>query len=239
MKIITCTTPYLQRYSICIFLILSLTLVTLQAAEKEGFKPTFKNVPYGKSKAQVLNFWKAKSDKPTPVIFMIHGGGWYGGQKDEFLGSDYWLKKGVSIVSIDYRLSGEAILPAPPMDAARALQFVRYKSAEWGLDKNKIAVTGGSAGGCSTLWLAFHDDLADKNSTDPIARESTKPTCAFAINGQASIEPDWVLTNVGKSAASHQMLFKSVGAKSAKELVQNYEVYNSLVHAAENRHASA
>ena len=46
-------------------------------------------------------------------------------------------------------------------DAARALQFVRSKAAEWNLDKTRIGATGGSAGACSSLWLAFHDDLAE------------------------------------------------------------------------------
>ena len=211
-----------------LFFILIQFSTPLPAAENRQVEPTLKNIPYGESKSQVINVWKAKSDKPTPVLFMIHGGGWYGGQKDEVLTNNYWLEKGVSVVSIDYRLSGEAILPAPVMDAARALQFVRYKAAEWGFDKTKIAVTGGSAGGCTSLWLAFHDDLADPNSDDPIARESTKPLCAFAHNGQASIEPQWVLDNIGKTAAAHGMLSRSVGAQGPKDLVAQYAKYQQL-----------
>jgi len=69
----------------------------------------------------------------------------------------------------------------PLGDAARALQFVRSKAAEWNIDKTRIGATGGSAGACSSLWLAFHDDLADPKSSDPVARESTRLLCAAVI----------------------------------------------------------
>ena len=38
---------------------------------------------------------------------------------------------------------------------------MRSKAGEWNIDKKRIGATGGSAGGCSSLWLAFHDDMAD------------------------------------------------------------------------------
>ncbi len=80
-------------------------------------------------------------------------------------------------------------MKAPLEDAARALQFVRSKAAEWNLDKKRIGATGGSAGGCSSLWLAFHDDMADPNSKDPIARESTRLYCAAVNGAQTSLDP--------------------------------------------------
>jgi len=78
---------------------------------------------------------------------------------------------------------------APLYDAARALQFVRSKAAEWNIDKKRIGATGGSAGGCSSLWLAFHDDLADPKSSDPVARESTRLYCAAVNGAQTSLDP--------------------------------------------------
>ena len=78
---------------------------------------------------------------------------------------------------------------APLYDAARALQFLRYKAKELGLDPSRVAVTGGSAGGATTCWLAMHDDMADPQSPDPIARESTRVTCAFPVQAQTSLDP--------------------------------------------------
>jgi acetyl esterase/lipase len=74
-------------------------------------------------------------------------------------------------------------------DAARALQFVRSKAAEWNIDKQRIGASGGSAGACSSLWLAFHDDLADPKSNDPVARESTRLWCAAVTGAQTSLDP--------------------------------------------------
>jgi acetyl esterase/lipase len=83
-------------------------------------------------------------------------------------------------VAINYRLIGkhtQGVTPpvkAPLHDAARALQFVRSKARVWNIDKERIGAAGTSAGACSSLWLAYHDDLADPQSKDPVARESTR-----------------------------------------------------------------
>ena len=162
---------------------------------QSGPKPTLANVPYGTHPKQVLDFYKAESSTPTPLVFYIHGGGWTGGSKAPFNASEY-LKAGISVVSIEYRFIPEAtadkVVPpvkAPLTDAARALQFVRSKAKEWNIDKTRIGATGGSAGACSSLWLAFHDDMADPKSSDPIARESTRLTCAAVNVAQTSLDP--------------------------------------------------
>jgi acetyl esterase/lipase len=155
--------------------------------------PTQANVRYGPAERNVFDFWQAKSDKPTPLLFFIHGGGWNGGDKAGIAVEPY-LKEGISVVSINYRLipqSQEVVPPvkAPLTDAARALQFVRSKAAEWNIDKQRIAASGGSAGACSSLWLAFHSDMADAKSEDPIARESTRLKCAAVNGAQTTLDP--------------------------------------------------
>ncbi|MCX6910313.1 MAG: alpha/beta hydrolase [Verrucomicrobia bacterium] len=161
-----------------------------------GPKPTMANVAYGTHPKQVLDFWKAESSKPTPVLFYIHGGGWMGGSKDRVGGIADYLKAGISVVSVEYRFIPEAtadkVVPpvkGPLHDAARALQFVRSKAAEWNIDKKRIGASGGSAGACSSLWLAFHPDLANPKSDDPVARESTRLFCAAVIGAQTTLDP--------------------------------------------------
>src|SRR3954467_4215404 len=151
-------------------------------------------VPYGTHPRQVLDFYQAKSDKPTPLVFHIHGGGWRAGDKK--MNPKPFLDKGISVVSINYRLidpkKDDQLVPpvkAPLEDAARALQFVRSKAKEWNIDKTRIGATGGSAGACSSLWLAFHDDMADPKSEDPIARETTRLYCAAVNGAQTSLDP--------------------------------------------------
>jgi acetyl esterase/lipase len=161
--------------------------------------PTVANYKYGPHERNVFDFWQAKSDKPTPLLFFIHGGGWMGGDKAG-IAVDPYLKEGISVVSINYRYISQAQDVVPPVkaplhDAARALQTVRSKAAEWNIDKARIAASGGSAGACSSLWLAFHPDLADPQSSDPIARESTRLFCAAVNGAQTTLDPqqmkDW------------------------------------------------
>ena len=155
--------------------------------------PTVANFKYGPAERNVLDFWRAKSDKPTPLLFFVHGGGWMGGDKAG-IAVEPFLKEGISVVSINYRYISQAqdVVPpvkAPLTDAALALQTVRSKAAEWNIDKTRIGASGGSAGACSSLWLAFHDDMADPKSRDPIARESTRLYTA-AVNGpQTTLDP--------------------------------------------------
>ena len=162
-------------------------------------EPTLSDVRYGPHERNVLYFWKAESERPTPLVFVIHGGGWQGGSKDRtnrFVNVAGLLNQGISVVSIHYRYVKQARaagveppVKAPLHDAARALQFVRSKAAEWNLDKQRIGAAGGSAGACSSLWLAFHDDLADPESDDPVARESTRLFCAAVKGAQTSLDP--------------------------------------------------
>jgi hypothetical protein len=158
--------------------------------------PTVANVAYGTHERQVLDFYKAASTKPTPLLFFIHGGGWVSGDKANPGELEACIKAGISVVSINYRYSWQAQLASvmPPVewplaDAARALQFVRSNAGEWNLDKQRIGASGGSAGACSSLYLAFHDDMADPKSSDPIARESTRLWCAAVNGAQTSLDP--------------------------------------------------
>jgi acetyl esterase/lipase len=175
--------------------------VPLRAAEPLAPMPaigrTAANVPYGTHPRQVLDFWRAPSDHPTPLVLLIHGGGWVNGDKSGYRhGVKRYLDAGISVVAINYRMVTQAdeagIRPPvkwPLEDAARALQFVRSQAKEWNIDKTRIGATGGSAGGCSSLWLAFHDDLADPKSSDPVARESTRLFCVAVNGAQTTLDP--------------------------------------------------
>ena len=197
---------------------------------KKKFEPTLRDVAYGPHERNKLDFWKAESPSPTPLVFYIHGGGWGSGSKEENKGPYLnLLNQGVSYVSINYRLArGEDKLPCCLVDAARALQFVRSKAVEWNLDPDRIIATGGSAGGCSSLWLACHEDLADPESEDPVERESTRLLAAAVISAQTTIDPVLIKERIGDSAANHSMIWKSVGAESPEDVLNHPERYRDL-----------
>jgi acetyl esterase len=148
------------------------------------------DVKYGPHQRNVMDIWLARSDKPTPVLVSIHGGGFRAGNKSvEPALRDQCLAAGISVVAITYRLSQDAIAPASFHDSARAIQFIRHNSKEWNLDPKRIAATGGSAGAGLSLWLGFHDDLADTGSADPVLRQSSRLSGMVVNDGQSSYDP--------------------------------------------------
>ena len=212
-------------------LMITFTLISsfvLAADQPRNPPPTQAEVSYGPSKMNKLDFWQAEGNGPRPLLVYIHGGGWIGGDKDPVRNIQPFLEKGISFASINYRLTGEASLPAPVHDAARAIQFIRSKAGEWNIDKERIALTGGSAGACTSMWLLLHDDLADPQAKDPVLRESTRVTAAAVAGGQTSIDPKVIEPWLGPNVLKHAMIYKSVGGKSMQEVMENYKQHEAL-----------
>ena len=86
---------------------------------------------------------------PLPVIAFIHGGGWRNGNKSSGVNRVAGLVRTGSYVgvSIGYRLTGEAIWPAQIHDCKAAIRWLRGNAKKHGMDPDKIAVWGSSAGG--------------------------------------------------------------------------------------------
>ncbi len=191
--------------------------------------PTEADVAYGPHPENVLDFWRAEGEGPHPLLVHIHGGGWRGGSKEVRPGQiDRYLSAGISVASIEYRFTPAHPLPAPVHDAARAIQFLRSRASEWGLDKSRIALTGGSAGACTSMWLLMHDDLADADATDPVLRESTRVTAAAVSGGQTSIDPKVIEPWLGPNVLKHSMINSAVGEPTIDSALANYEKHAAL-----------
>lgn len=190
--------------------------------------PTHSNVAYGPHPENVLDFWKAEGEGPRPLHVYIHGGGWRGGTKKVKPGQmEPFLEKGISCASVEYRLTPDNPLPAPVHDAARAIQFIRTKAKEWNINPDKIALTGGSAGACTSMWILMHDDLADPDNDDPVLRESTRVTAAAVRGGQTSIDPEQIVPWLGEKVLDHLMIANAVGEPDAEAALANYETHEA------------
>ncbi len=161
--------------------------------------PTHANVNYGEHERQAFDIWLADSSTPTPLAIYIHGGGFKGGSKEKLSADDLsqLLKSGISVAAINYRYKTIAPLPASHHDARRALQFMRSKADQWNIDKDKVAAFGGSAGAQICMWLAYSDDMAKPDSSDPIERESTRLTCVATAGGQTSNSAEFWQKTIG------------------------------------------
>ena len=69
-----------------------------------------------------------------------------------------------------------------------------------------MAATGGSAGAGISLWVGFHDDLADPSSDDPVKRQSTRLTAMGVFGAQSSYDPRFIAKHIGEAAAKHPAL---------------------------------
>ena len=199
--------------------------------ESKATRMTYRDVAYDIHERAKLNFWQAKGEGPRPLVVLIHGGGWLGRDKSEVKDVTKFLAKGISVAAINYRYSSIAPLPAPVHDAARAVQFLRYKAADWNIDKNRIVLSGDSAGGCSSVLIACMPDRAKPNSEDPVERESTRIQGAAGAGAQVSVDPKQLEEWVGQQYAHHGMIVRAVGEESEDEMLRNYSKHESVFKA--------
>ncbi len=103
--------------------------------------------------------------RPVPAVVLIHGGGWSKGDKSSVFGAAALVDRGFIVVSVNYRLSGEAPFPAPVEDCKCAVRWLRAHAEKYGVDPERIGVWGSSAGGQIALMVAYADENAQMEGT--------------------------------------------------------------------------
>jgi hypothetical protein len=179
------------RYAfVCLFA----AIATAQANPE----PTLADQSYGDKPSQVFDLYRPDGAGPFPLVIYIHGGGWWNGDKANMYPRSIqsYLDAGVAVASINYRVLPEAKADGlnPPVlgpnsDAKLALQFLRLKSGELKLDPKRVALSGGSAGACTALWLGLSPEMANPRSDKPVERMSTRVLGIGVINAQTSLDP--------------------------------------------------
>jgi len=235
------------RRQALLFAVVATGLVTLGVADQvrkqlEPHKPAadLADLRYGPHERNVLDLWKAPGNRtsgPGPVVVFFHGGGFIGGDKRSVPG---WLvrrclQQGISVASANYRLSKQAPYPAPMLDGARVVQYLRANARTLNLDPSRIAACGNSAGAGISLWVGLHDDLADLSSSNPVLRQSSRLTCMAVVGAQTSYDPRFIEQLIGGRAHEHialRYLFAGAGGRKgiAIELHRQYEDSSPINH---------
>ncbi len=127
------------------------------------------NIPYNNDTLpkHLLDIYLPPNAKgKIPLVIFIHGGGWLSNDKYADIG---YMKKtvaeivssGFALASIDYRFSTQAVFPAQMQDCNRAISFLYDNADKYGLDKNRFALMGFSAGGhlASMVGLSKNNDI--------------------------------------------------------------------------------
>jgi acetyl esterase/lipase len=152
-------------------------IIPLPPADISHILRKWQDLPYADlSPAQKIDIYLPDEGQgPFPVILFIHGGGFALGDKRDIPVLTYLkgLERGYAVVSVNYRLSGEAVFPAGLQDIKAAIRWLRANCAQYLLDGSRIAVCGGSSGGnfaamiCLTANVATFDDFSLGNPEYP------------------------------------------------------------------------
>ncbi len=139
---------------------------------------TYKQVGALEIKADV---YRADDDRKRPVVVWIHGGGLIMGHREGISNrlKDEMLNAGYIVVSIDYRLAPETQLPGIITDVEDSLRWIHDKGPQlFHADPERVAISGGSAGGYLTLTAGF--------------RAKTRPVALVAFWGYGEIVGPWL-----------------------------------------------
>ena len=123
------------------------------------------DLPYAsRSSSQYLDIYLPdEGDGPFPVILYIHGGAFAIGDKRDIyvLALLKVIERGFSLVSVNYRLSGETIFPAGLQDVKAAIRWVKANGNQYQLDGNRIAAWGCSSGGNYAAMICLTDNVSE------------------------------------------------------------------------------
>ncbi len=107
---------------------------------------TIKKSPFGDRDLHV-DIFRPDNGEVYPALIMIHGGGWNSGDKSlQVPMAQQIAAKGYVTIPVEYRLIPEAVYPAGLHDIKTAVRWVRKNASKYGIDPDKIAVSGCSAG---------------------------------------------------------------------------------------------
>lgn len=131
---------------------------------------------------------KKKPDNAAPALIFIHGGAWKSGRRSDyhFYGVKF-AQRGFVVATISYRLLREAPFPAAVQDAKCAVRWMRANAASLGVDPDRIAVAGGSAGGHLSMMVGYSSDVAKLEGEGGNAGVSSRVQAVVNLYGPADL----------------------------------------------------
>ena len=134
---------------------------------QQGKEPHYKDIVYATVDTTSLKldiYLPEQGRKPYPVVVWIHGGAWSAGSKEKPQGI-FLLKEGYALVSINYRLSQQAVFPAQIYDCKGAIRWIKANADKYNFNPKKIGVMGSSAGGHLVAMLGVTGDVPELEGT--------------------------------------------------------------------------
>ncbi len=144
-----------------------------------------------------LDIFHPASGQDCPGVLMVHGGGWRSGDRSmEIPLAQQLAARGYVAVAVEYRLSPEARYPAAMHDIKAALRWMRAHAAQYGIDPQRIAISGESAGGQLAALAGYTGDIAEL--------EGSGGDDGYSSRVQAVIDIDGILDFTSEQARRHE-----------------------------------
>ncbi len=133
---------------LCLGVLLSLVGCAAYAPPHKGEK-IYPGVLFASPQGQRLrmDLYVPQTAQPAPVVVWIFGGSWKFGSKGFHVNVRDLTRSGIAVASIQYRMSGKARYPAQLQDCETAVRWLRANGSRYGIDPQRIGVSGESAGG--------------------------------------------------------------------------------------------
>jgi acetyl esterase/lipase len=166
-----------------------------------GIRPNPPNTGAAGTMDLHLDVYQVPSDKPTPVVLQIHGGGWIRGDRPSSSGSfGPFFAAGMSVVAVQYRNAIDAPAPGAVQDVLCALSWVKKNAAKYNFDPNRVVTWGGSAGGHLALMAGY----APASMDPPGCTDQPKVVAVIDMYGASDVAES--LTYHGSMDFTHQWI---------------------------------
>lgn len=156
-----------------------LTAFFASGQEESGYQRT-RDVIYGRKfgTALTMDVFQPRNANGIGIIFLVSGG-WlssYDTPNMVTVNPDsikLFLDDGFTVFAVVHGSQPKFIIPEIVQDLERAVRFIRHNAGAYGVDPNRLGITGSSSGGHLGLMVATHGDAGNPNAPDPVDRESS------------------------------------------------------------------
>ena len=176
---------------------------------------------------------KRNSEKPLPVVALIHGGGWVNGDRIGYSSQAIQLARtgDFACVAVGYRLTKEASWPAQVHDCKAAIRWIRAHAKEHNLDPERIAAWGSSAGGHLSSLLGTSGDVREiEGDLGPNDQHSSRIQAVVNLCGPEDFRQALMFSPDGKPIFKDDAVSGLLGG-SAEEKPQNAAAASPLTYA--------
>ncbi len=176
------------------FVVVWMPVAAITAQQGQGFTRQ-RDVIYGRKHGTCLTldvFTPAKDANGAALVLVVSGG-WFSSHQAINPGfANEFLKRGYTVFAVVHGSQPKFTIPEVVSDMHRAVRFIRHNAKEYGIDPDRIGITGASAGGHLSLMQGTAGDKGNEKAADPIDRVSSR------VQAVACFFPPTDFLNYGK-----------------------------------------